>query len=108
MRISDWSSDVCSSDLPFARPRRSIWLAIFRLTRALPFLQALHWRAAPTFPFACVSHHRSDRARYVVLDRSSAGRHDEDRKSVGSGQRGYVRVDLGGRRISKKKKNQLL
>src|SRR3546814_14612767 len=52
---------------------------LFRLTRALPFLQALHWRAAPTFPFACVSHHRSDRARYVVLDRSSAGRHDEPR-----------------------------
>src|SRR3546814_18852993 len=36
MRISDWSSDVCSSDLPFnelLRPRQR-WLRAFRLPRA--------------------------------------------------------------------------
>src|SRR3546814_20866038 len=26
MRISDWSSDVCSSDLPPTSPTRTIWL----------------------------------------------------------------------------------
>src|SRR3546814_7144638 len=29
MRISDWSSDVCSSDLFAARPRGATWLQIY-------------------------------------------------------------------------------
>src|SRR3546814_14010645 len=33
-------------------------------------------------------------------------RDSRDRKSVGEGKSGYVRVDLGGRRIIKKKKNK--
>src|SRR3546814_12000934 len=76
MRISDWSSDVCSSDLPTdnaAAPRRR---------RGCPPSQAgssscrRDWRG----PNRCA----------------------RDRKSVVSGKSVSVRVDLGGRRIIKK------
>src|SRR3546814_19667924 len=42
--------------------------------------------------------------RLVALNHARAA--EEDRKSVGSGKRGSVRVELGGRRSSKKKKNK--
>src|SRR3546814_4311816 len=78
MRISDWRSDVCSSDLdpgtadrPAARPRP---------------------RGRPSAGAA------QDQVR-------SARRGPEaDRKSVVEGKSVSVRVDLGGRRIIKKKK----
>src|SRR3546814_14264893 len=35
MRISDWSSDVCSSDLPYRDPLLAGWREVFRKTRAL-------------------------------------------------------------------------
>src|SRR3546814_13849212 len=71
LRISDWSSDVCSSDLgatPPAPPSSS--------SSCSP----------PSAPSSCAC--------------SIAGR---DRKSVVSGKSVSVRVDLGGRRIIKKK-----
>src|SRR3546814_15943227 len=82
MRISDWSSDVCSSDL-LPRGRQ--------LRQPLP---------AP--------HREGDRrCRDDLRDR---GRRDrpvrrpgQDRKSVVKGKSVSVRVDLGGRRIIKKK-----
>src|SRR3546814_19333730 len=45
-------------------------------------------------------HESAFRPPYVVAN----ARHAEDRKSVVSGQRVSVRVDLGGRRLNKKKK----
>src|SRR3546814_16721887 len=84
MRISDWSSDVCSSDLdgfaiaaalPRDRLRRAFWAGI----RILMFGHAVS-RAF---------------SRIVQI---------LDRKSVVWGKSVSVRVDLGGRRIIKKKK----
>src|SRR3546814_19744091 len=74
MRISDWSSDVCSSDL-----WRSDALALGRRARC-----------------ACRPHARG------------GGGDDPGRNQIGRascrGKSGSVRVDLGGRRIIKKKK----
>src|SRR3546814_20602414 len=78
MRISDWSSDVCSSDL----------------------------RAGAGRP---VQARRLHRRRTVCAGRARqrAGRRHRrcppDRKSVVEGKSVSVRVDLGGRRILKKK-----
>src|SRR3546814_11890099 len=103
MRISDWSSDVCSSDL--ARPRR--------------FHRQMD-RAGGPRPAA----HRRHRRRTRDARRGGAGdragiargaggtgqdrrpgypRSRADRKSVVSGKSVSVRVALGGRRIMKKK-----
>src|SRR3546814_8622758 len=71
MRISDWSSDVCSSDL------------IRTAHRAIPPRRAQHLL-------------RQGRARH-------RRRAHQDRKSVVKGKSVSVRVDLGGRRIIKKK-----
>src|SRR3546814_2346855 len=69
MRISDWSSDVCSSDLPFYPPPR-------------------------------INHHELDMVASLFKHGALQTRSEERRvgKSVS------VRVDLGGRRIIKKKK----
>src|SRR3546814_12582143 len=90
MRISDWSSDVCSSDL--------------------------HEGAGHT---ADIGHgeiseqagRQDEMAEGVAEDAPFAGQravHQQqpDRKSVVSGKRVSVRVDLGGRRIIKKKKSK--
>src|SRR3546814_16186904 len=84
MRISDWSSDVCSSDL------------------------ALHLLAEG----GVLAGHRAGggdregvlgpRRRNVERQRRDGGQHGQDRKSVVMGKSVSVRVDLGGRRIIKK------
>src|SRR3546814_11324576 len=103
MRISDWSSDVCSSDL-----------------LAQPVLGGGRGRAAHRDRDADALHPGRARAR---LERGEIGTHGEaarrivrliegaypfehpelDRKSVVEGKSVSVRVDLGGRRIYKKK-----
>src|SRR3546814_20841467 len=107
MRISDWSSDVCSSDLcdfgvdaafglvPTAPAARARVIARLDLRRAR--------RAADrgvTFGLQRV-------ARQVV--RLEIGvehlARPVDRKSVGSGKRVSVRGDLGGRRVINKQNN---
>src|SRR3546814_17981495 len=103
MRISDWSSDVCSSDLPAppseksplgVRPREAADTAA--LTRdcsdctAAPSDAVL---AATEFAAACSA---------VFLNCSAAA----DRKSGVEGKSGSVRVYLGGRRIIKQKKTR--
>src|SRR3546814_11261077 len=94
MRISDWSSDVCSSDLqgtplpglsrladaPDLRGRQAIGLAKI-------FLQIHPGRKR--VPRTCQDHHA---AAGIEIGRASC------RERVWS-----VRVDLGGRRIIKKK-----
>src|SRR3546814_13963848 len=101
MRISDWSSDVCSSDLapgggmqktggagfelrPPARARRSQWIM------ARHGLDRLPARRGPGQPARAASG-------------SAAWR---ERKSVVVGKSVSVGVDPGGRRLLKKKKNQ--
>src|SRR3546814_3067389 len=78
MRISDWSSDVCSSDLRYHRGTVRRHLQMARLGQGRP----------------CLGH------RHRLYGTGGHG----DRKSVVSGKSVSVRVDLGGRRIIKKKK----
>src|SRR3546814_12159404 len=80
MRISDWSSDVCSSDLNGAR-----WPRVLGGRPGRSCQEGRLWRHAAE---------AGDRRR------------GQDRKSVVSGKSVSVRVDLGGRRIIKKKKKK--
>src|SRR3546814_18115044 len=105
MRISDWSSDVCSSDLQMLARMDIISVncphtpATFHLlsARRLDLLQ----------PQAYIV----NTARGEVIDENALVRKLRkgeiagagDRKSVVQGQSVSVRVDLGGRRIIKKK-----
>src|SRR3546814_19516659 len=93
MRISDWSSDVCSSDL---RPPPSP-------ACAGPRLQGRRGPAHAGDGGGLVArrHHRQCHRAGLLPDRP-----DRDRKSAVEGKRGSVRVDLGGRRTIKKKKNK--
>src|SRR3546814_16584732 len=101
MRISDWSSDVCSSDLNLPHPRGPH-------PRLFPEVQ----RDRPESPFG-----HPQRQEILVEPSFDSGidgarremiavRADQDRKSVVSGKSVSVRVDLGGRRILKKTKNK--
>src|SRR3546814_17474713 len=94
MRISDWSSDVCSSDLA------ELALAAAQVdVREAP----RHGMAAQAPEFR---HRGQQLAGVGVLRRREqpVGRRLLDRKSVVEGKSVAVRVDLGGRRIIKKKK----
>src|SRR3546814_18768457 len=114
MLIRDWSSDVCSSDL-FDCDRR--------LQRILPaqcdrFRDDLALLACPGTQLAAARGSQGpSRARrrgrlhglelLLLADLSSVGGSDravlQDRKSVVLGKSVSVRVDIGGRRILKKK-----
>src|SRR3546814_14147440 len=99
MRISDWSSDVCSSDLSVfmdvelwsETDKGRLW--------SCPFLAAV-WQLAR---LGLLRH----LGEPVLAPRPWTGRafpQDwDDRKSVVSGKSVSVRVDIGGRRILKKK-----
>src|SRR3546814_12424827 len=90
MRISDWSSDVCSSDLMLEH-----YAVIARWNDLADALVARYGGLAERL----VMYLAEDSIR---ADRSTLPR---DRKSVVSGKRVSVRVDLGGRRIIKTKIN---
>src|SRR3546814_18788501 len=108
MRISDWSSDVCSSDLP----RRETFGIAHHLhclgsNPGTPGdrLRQFQPLEKPTDDAHGKSVTRTNRIDHTI---NRAGRHApllrSDRKSVVQGQSVSVRVVLGGRRISKKKK----
>src|SRR3546814_20225468 len=108
MRISDWSSDVCSSDLrdgaaqQFAAPAR---LGLGDLRRGAAFARArLSRRDVPRSGLGA--------GRYGAARAVSRGRRAfrepppldaAERKGVGEGKSVAVRVVLEGRRIMKKK-----
>src|SRR3546814_12195432 len=114
MRISDWSSDVCSSDLESSldqiedRPR----ITHFGVGKRWPHPGAESVR----FDLAQCHRHRSNvvepsviaiRIAERVIDVGGGiERSIPDRKSVVKGKSVSVRVDLGGRRIIKKKKKK--
>src|SRR3546814_13192675 len=85
MRISDWSSDVCSSDLGACQGLAPALLTLG--TEGGGSLMAAATSDAP-----------------AVADRDPEDL--ADRRSVVSGKSGSVRVDLGGRRIIKKKNTE--
>src|SRR3546814_13309389 len=111
--ISDWSSDVCSSDLLAAGLKRySVnLLAHYDVSDAFrPFVEAKYVRVdalqegQPSFfqgslaGFFATTHEQFDAIPEL--------RCDKDRKSVGSGKSWSVRVDSGGSRIINKKKTK--
>src|SRR3546814_17730240 len=112
MRISDWSSDVCSSDLAAGRYRRAG--AHFRALRRDTGRQLCPRRPRRTGPDPIAAAGTGRRARPAATaaepGREVAARRGQlsalDRKSVVQGKSVSVRVDLGGRRIIKKKKNK--
>src|SRR3546814_13124649 len=101
MRISDWSSDVCSSDLLVADARSArrsrVEREIARLERILTHTRSriVIWRARLGL---CRN------ASGVLEKVADLRRRLADRQSVVEGKRGSVRVDLGGRLILKKTK----
>src|SRR3546814_9031037 len=118
MRISDWSSDVCSSDL--TQPLMYKTIRAHKTTRELYANQlAAEGVIADGDAKKMADDHRdkldagevtTDLAE-VQPDESTidwskylAGKLSEDRKSVGEGKRVSVRVYLGGRLIINKKK----
>src|SRR3546814_13850302 len=97
MRISDWSSDVCSSDLGDSGVLHSG--AVFRFTHALHGGRHLALLDHSSVGRGLFRVFRDHRGRDAVLQ-------TRDRKSVVWGKGVSVRVDLGGSRILKKKKNR--
>src|SRR3546814_15173602 len=92
MRISDWSSDVCSSDLHPPSCSRRCHCGRDGLRSRWPNDWGRSW---------------SGRKGASTLRPRRRPARTEDRKSVVSGKRVSVRVDLGGRRIIKKKRKQM-
>src|SRR3546814_16936438 len=93
MRISDWSSDVCSSDL---RVRiEVIGGRQWNVPRQARTANQFHGLACPE--------RLTPRHDMQMMRRGQA---PADRKSVVEGKSVSVRVDLGGRRIIKKKKKK--
>src|SRR3546814_13412289 len=105
LRISDWSSDVCSSDLERLASATDV---VFDKTGTLgdgkPTLEAVDQCSgideAQALRIAASLERNSGHPLAVAF--IDAG----DRKSVVSGKSVSVRVDLGGRRIIKKQKHQ--
>src|SRR3546814_14800607 len=114
MRISDWSSDVCSSDLPASLPRNPGTARRGYLLRDIepatggegdrrPVRPRRRDRRAEQFeqPAPCRGRRT---ARH--LRASGAGRRRQDRKSGVLGKGGAVRLDFRGRRDLEKKKKK--
>src|SRR3546814_11578570 len=114
MRISDWSSDVCSSDLS---SDLALVLAAGQVLADLPegYATVANFRSkgvprpnrillSGSFFIYVVG---SAVLSYVLLRNApDALKMAADRKSVVEGKSVSVRVDLGGRRIFKKKKKK--
>src|SRR3546814_12507641 len=112
MRISDWSSDVCSSDLLHAEARCG--LAVILRIEAVDFGAEFHpshvaqAHDGPAFGGAQADVAELLRRLQARLDRDGCvellflGRRT-DRKSGVEGKSVSGRVDLGGRRVIKKK-----
>src|SRR3546814_14163729 len=110
MRISDWSSDVCSSDLlrPGLGPHGLEHRAI-RLNRILSVAGHDHDFATKPSGTARKLRSRCGNGISMPASRNAASIAKRrslltDRKSVVEGKRVSVRVSLGGRRTIKKKK----
>src|SRR3546814_19077314 len=96
MRISDWSSDVCSSDLAKRKFIGKTFIDIFE-DEAKKIGGAEFLAQGTLYPDVIESVSFTGGPSVTIKSH-------QDRKSVVSGKSVSVRVDLGGRRIIKKKK----
>src|SRR3546814_17475534 len=120
MRISDWSSDVCSSDLRFLRRAGTVTMtqeccSPSHSTSKPSALKAATMRSAEPLPWlkytlSSVTSRLLQPVLLTMADLPSSAQRSAppwppklDRKRVVSGKRVSVRVDLGGRRNIKKK-----
>src|SRR3546814_15875102 len=108
MRISDWSSDVCSSDLNLEDQLIVLTLENAETGQVRGTCQ-IFTHVGQTSPFysyrlGVLTQSSRELGRTVRAQMLGLTTDLEDRKSVGEGKRGSVRVDLGGRRIIKKKR----
>src|SRR3546814_16396582 len=96
MRISDWSSDVCSSDL-YTNDKKKFSASFTNDNTVCTTVQGLVLddAAQPEIPGTADNLARAVAGGLIGL---------ADRKSVVEGKRVSVRVDHGGSRIIKKKK----
>src|SRR3546814_13272265 len=107
MRISDWSSDVCSSDLKREKLAEADWLVTCTAFGAA-HLRALAGRAGHVH----LLYHGLDLDRFGEAAPGRSDRNGGDpgapvrSEGVGSGTSWSVRVDTGGRRNLKKKNKQ--
>src|SRR3546814_12415932 len=108
MRISDWSSDVCSSDLHHLGLSCDPVGGLVQI----PCIER-NAIAASTAVTAARLALRGDGSHYVSLDavvetmrQTGIDMSHKDRKSVVEGKSVAVRLDIGGGRSSKKKKNK--
>src|SRR3546814_18896793 len=108
MRISDWSSDVCSSDLEDYIQDNEITetgdvrTALVEEKRFDIWIEEANYGNADPFPDFARQHGLAFGHRWG----SGGGFGPGDRKSGVSGKGWSVRVDLGGRRIIKTKKKK--
>src|SRR3546814_20668640 len=121
MRISDWSSDVCSSDL--SRASLSSSTATMRppsATSAWPSSTTpsgsigISQRGASSRSTVCMTESKAGTVELEARSLTEARPYDAmpvveyarpiDRKSVGEGKSASLGLDHGGRRILKKKK----
>src|SRR3546814_14687834 len=103
MRISDWSSDVCSSDLNRRRAARG---ESSRAPARAARPGSIRWEQTRVGREDRPSSHCLEK-RLVEAEVGGVGSDVRDRKSVVSGKRVSVRVDLGGSRIIKNKKKEI-
>src|SRR3546814_18498676 len=109
MRMSDWSSDVCSSDLAAFQDRGHAQLAGHHRNAGFLALEHERGRARGDLELRQLGEQVEDFlgdavAEVFVLRVAAHVDEWQDRESVVWGKSGSVRVDLGGRRIIKKKK----
>src|SRR3546814_15109870 len=109
MRISDWSSDVCSSDLLPLYGFDPADLTFDRTRRPPGQNGAFHGidvagdvgRKAAKFTVHCLFEPFVELGHFVDVEQRDE---PQDRKSVVSGKRGYARVDRGGSSLIQKNK----
>src|SRR3546814_14400852 len=109
MRISDWSSDVCSSDLgkqgSLRDARGKLLFSMVEYARKLKPRAILIENVKALQSAPNLAGKRGGVVQVLKQELESLGdKVSTDRKSVVIGKRVSVRVDLGGRRLIKKKK----
>src|SRR3546814_18939698 len=105
MRISDWSSDVCSSDLDRRTRTRRVAIGEPRTARTVEIVGGggIVHEARPSIPVRFERSRDAPRPCTIARGVSTSLDTNGDRKSVVEGKRVSGRVDLGGRRIIQKK-----